>query len=69
MPDMDGAALWRAVRAAATPRWRARMLFVTGDTLSPGAREFLHETGRPFVDKPFVPADLLEAVRAALDAH
>ena len=35
MPDMDGAGLWREVLGAPS-RARGRMLFVTGDTLSPG---------------------------------
>jgi CheY-like chemotaxis protein len=52
MPDMDGAALWREVqgRAAALAR---RMLFVTGDTLSPSARSFLDQAGCGSLDKPF----------------
>jgi two-component system NtrC family sensor kinase len=67
MPDMDGPALWRAVleRYAALA---SRVVFVTGDTLSPGAREFLHETGRPYIEKPFMPPDLLAAVRGVLAA-
>jgi two-component system NtrC family sensor kinase len=65
MPDLDGAALWRAVRAR-HPHLARRMLFVTGDTLSPQARQVLEESGCASLDKPFVNADLLAAVRAAL---
>jgi two-component system NtrC family sensor kinase len=65
MPDLDGAALWRAVRAR-HPQLARRMLFVTGDTLSPQARQVLEESGCASLDKPFVNADLLAAVRAAL---
>ena len=65
MPDLDGAALWRAVRAR-HPHLAQRMLFVTGDTLSPQARQVLEESGCASLDKPFVNADLLTAVRAAL---
>jgi len=67
MPDMDGAALWRAVKA----RWPAlarRMLFVTGDTLSHGADSFLSEAGCASLDKPFARADLIERVRRLLQA-
>ena len=63
MPDMDGAALWREVRHRA-PALASRMLFVGGDTLSPGARAFLAETGCPGLDKPFTRADLLARVKA-----
>jgi two-component system NtrC family sensor kinase len=66
MPDIDGAALWRAV-SARQPHLARRMLFVTGDTLSRQARQVLEESGCPSLDKPFAKADLLAAVRAALD--
>ncbi|MBI5254983.1 MAG: PAS domain S-box protein [Burkholderiales bacterium] len=65
MPDMDGAAL-RAEVQQAHPALAARMLFITGDTLSPGAREFLDATGCQRLDKPFAKADLLAGVSALL---
>ncbi|MEN9627715.1 MAG: hypothetical protein RJA10_942 [Pseudomonadota bacterium] len=65
MPDMDGAALWREVTAL-RPALSQRMLFVTGDTLSPGARRFLSDAGCPSLDKPFAKADLLARVKALL---
>jgi two-component system NtrC family sensor kinase len=58
MPDMDGAALWRAV-SKQHPSLARAMLFVTGDTLSPDAREFLRSTHCPALDKPFSKSDLL----------
>ncbi|MBX3621387.1 MAG: PAS domain S-box protein [Rhizobacter sp.] len=61
MPDMDGAALWRAIEQR-HPALSQRMLFVTGDTLSPGAREFLRQARCGGLDKPFSKADLLAAV-------
>ena len=66
MPDIDGAALWRAVRDC-QPHLARRMLFVTGDTLSQQARLVLEESGCPSLDKPFGKADLLAAVRAAVE--
>jgi two-component system NtrC family sensor kinase len=65
MPDMDGAALWREVRL----RWPAlarRTLFVTGDTLSPGAEAFLAEAGCAALDKPFARSDLVDRVATLL---
>ncbi|MFN0186445.1 MAG: response regulator [Aquabacterium sp.] len=65
MPDIDGATLWRTVRE----RWPSlgpRMLFVTGDTLSPGARSFLDGSGCPSLEKPFAKAALLAAVAQVL---
>jgi two-component system NtrC family sensor kinase len=67
MPDMDGAQLWRQVRAR-DPALARRMLFVTGDTLSPSARLFLDEGRCPSLDKPFARNDLLERVQALVRA-
>jgi PAS domain S-box-containing protein len=66
MPEMDGPALWRAV-AARWPGLARRMVFVTGDTLSPGAREFLRETGQPCVEKPFTPNRLVGTLQTLLE--
>ena len=65
MPDIDGAGLWRAVTEQ-HPLLAQRMLFVTGDTLSPGAQRFLAEARCPSLDKPFSKADLVSAVKALL---
>lgn len=61
MPDMDGATLWREIDQH-HPHLSRRMLFVTGDTLSPGAREFLRKARCAGLDKPFSKGDLLAAV-------
>jgi PAS domain S-box-containing protein len=65
MPELDGAGLWRAVRES-WPTLARRMLFVTGDTLSPQARQLLDESGCGSLDKPFAKPDLLAALHAAL---
>jgi PAS domain S-box-containing protein len=66
MPDIDGAALWHAVREL-HPLLATRMLFVSGDTLSQEARQVLEATRCPSLDKPFANADLLGALRALID--
>ncbi len=66
MPGMDGVALWQALDER-TPRLARRMVFVTGDTLSPSAREFLQGRCCGCLEKPFAAADLLRCVQAALD--
>jgi len=65
MPDMDGAALWRAVHER-DPALARRVLFVTGDTLSPDARSFLASHDGPVLDKPFTARDLRSGVAALL---
>lgn len=57
MPDLDGPALYTVVRDR-HPEHLARMAFITGDTMSPAIRRFLDEAGRPFLEKPVMPADL-----------
>lgn len=66
MPDMDGAALWRAVRDR-HPALARRMLFVTGDSLSPDASCFLDETGCSRLDKPFAKGELLARVKVLVE--
>ena len=65
MPDMDGAAFWREV-SARDPLLARRTLFVTGDTLSPNAREFLKASRCPGLEKPFSKEDLLGGVAGML---
>lgn len=63
MPDVDGAALWRSV-AQRWPALAQRVLFVTGDTLSPAAERFVADTGCASLDKPFSRRELLQRVQA-----
>lgn len=65
MPVMDGAGLWREV-STRHPSLARRMLFVTGDTLSPDAAEFLRRAHCAALDKPFSKAGLLAKVAALL---
>jgi two-component system NtrC family sensor kinase len=67
MPEMDGPELYRCIEQ----RWpqRARqVVFITGDALSPTVQTFLAGTGQPFLEKPFVPADVREVVRGTAAA-
>ena len=61
MPDMDGPALWRALKEQ-HPGLASRMAFITGDTLSASIAPFLEETGLPWLEKPFTPEQLLALV-------
>lgn len=65
MPDIDGAQLWREVKAG-HPALARRMLFVTGDTLSPIARQFLNEARCDSLNKPFSKQELLGRITALL---
>ncbi|HVY05511.1 MAG TPA: ATP-binding protein [Burkholderiales bacterium] len=61
MPDVDGRALYREVERM-WPERVAQIVFVSGDTLATTLREFAEETGRPILEKPFLPADVRRVV-------
>jgi PAS domain S-box-containing protein len=64
MPVMDGPGLYEELRRR-EPKTVEHLLFITGDTLSPRVRQFLDRVARPVIEKPFIPADVRSAVRAA----
>lgn len=56
-----GARFYQAIEA----RWPGRaalVIFVTGDTLASTLREFVSESGRPVIEKPFLPSDVRRIV-------
>ncbi len=61
MPDMDGRKLFEQV-SAEHPDMASRLGFITGDTMSPGARTFLDNSARPFLEKPIKPTELRKLV-------
>jgi PAS domain S-box-containing protein len=65
MPVLDGAGLWEGL-VRRDPRLRERLVFVSGDTLTPDTRRFLESTGVPTVDKPFDAAQVRRVVQAVL---
>jgi CheY-like chemotaxis protein len=61
MPDLDGRALYREIER----RWPGQgghVIFVTGDTLASALREFVSESGRPVIEKPFLPSEVRRVV-------
>jgi len=67
MPEMDGPELYRQIEQ----RWphRARhVIFITGDALSPTVQTFLAGTGQPYLEKPFVPAEVRAIVQEIASA-
>ena len=57
MPRLTG----RDFLARVGERWpglETRIGFITGDTMSPGAEQFLNQAGRPYLEKPVAPSDL-----------
>ncbi|MGE5170494.1 MAG: PAS domain S-box protein [Rudaea sp.] len=61
MPDLDGRALYQEIEQ----RWPGqadRVVFVTGDTLASALRDFVSESGRPVIEKPFLPNEVRRVV-------
>jgi len=68
MADLDGRDLYREI-VRRWPQWAERCVFVTGDSLAPGLREFMRESRRPVIDKPFLPAEVRRIVAEAAAAQ
>jgi two-component system NtrC family sensor kinase len=65
MPELDGPGLYRELEQH-LPHLLRRVIFLTGDTLSPEAREFLEQAGGLRLNKPFRAAEVRRAVQQAL---
>ena len=61
MPDLDGRALYAQIEQR-WPRQAARVVFVTGDTLASELRDFVRNSGRLVIEKPFLPSEVRRIV-------
>lgn len=68
MPHLDGRLFFATLKRAGD-RMRHRILFITGDTLTPSTLAFLNENRLPYVTKPFLVEELKLAVREQLRAR
>ena len=68
MPELDGPGFYRELQRA-YPHLQRRVIFLTGDTLSPDTREFLEKVGVTRLNKPFKAADVRRVVLQALQAR
>ncbi|MGD1017745.1 MAG: ATP-binding protein [Verrucomicrobiia bacterium] len=64
MPEMSGEKLHAAI-GERYPHLRERIVFVTGDTVSPSSRKFLEQSGARWLNKPF---DISEIERIVISA-
>jgi len=63
MPGMGGREFYQQLQVVA-PALVSRLLFISGDTTSATTRDFLRQSGRPLLSKPFTPNDLYHAIAA-----
>ncbi len=65
MPNMDGPRLYEALKEL-SPKLLGRVAFITGDTFSPSVSDFLKQSGRPYLQKPFSPGEVHELMAKVL---
>ena len=65
MPGLDGPGVYAELERR-DPLLLRRLIFLTGDILTPHIREFLRASGRPELAKPFSPADVHRVVQHVL---
>jgi two-component system NtrC family sensor kinase len=68
LPDIDGEAVWQWI-ARHRPALAERVVFMTGDMLTPSSHRFLQEAGRPVLPKPVAMNDLNRMVNTVLESH
>jgi CheY-like chemotaxis protein len=68
MPELDGRGFYRELERN-HPHLMRRVIFLTGDALSPEAREFLEKVGVWQLSKPFRAAEVRQAIQQALHAR
>ena len=67
MPGMSGPELYALIQEISEPL-AAKIVFVTGDTVSPATRDFISKTGNPVVAKPFPMAEILKTINELWDS-
>lgn len=65
MPELDGPGFYREMEQS-HPHLLRRVIFLTGDTLSPETQEFLEQVGVARLSKPFRAAEVRQAIQQAL---
>ena len=62
MPEVDGRQIYQFINAH-HPALLKRLLFVSGDTMSEKYRTFLHDSGCPVLQKPFLVTEFKQAIQ------
>jgi signal transduction histidine kinase/CheY-like chemotaxis protein len=67
MPDLDGPGFYRELERR-HPHLLSRVIFLTGDVLSPDAQAFFTQVNRPHVVKPFKAQEIRRVIQQVLAA-
>jgi CheY-like chemotaxis protein len=68
MPDLDGPGLYREL-ARRHPHLLLRVIFLTGDMLSPEAQAFFSQVNRPRLEKPLKAQEVRRVIQQVLEAR
>lgn len=68
MPDLDGPGFYRELERH-HPHLRSRVIFLTGDVLSPETQAFFAQSARPRVIKPFKAEEIRRVIQQVLDTR
>ena len=66
MPGMSGLELYQRMRRT-SQTLANKVVFISGDTVSPDTRDFISQTGNPLITKPFSLGELMRTVRDLWD--
>jgi len=66
MPSLDGLGLYQALQRN-RPKMTERLGFITGDTLAAEIQSFIADTRLPFLEKPFLPNDVLRLLNQIVE--
>jgi CheY-like chemotaxis protein len=68
MPDLDGPGFYRVVEQR-YPHLLSRIIFLTGDVLSPEAQAFFDQVDRPCLTKPFKAQEVRRVIQQVLETR
>jgi CheY-like chemotaxis protein len=68
MPDLDGPGFYRELEQR-HPYLLSRMIFLTGDTLTPEAKTFFAQIDRPHLVKPFKIQEVSRMIQQVVEAR
>jgi len=64
-PEMNGMELYAWMKDE-NPQLAGRVIFTTGSVIQEDINDFMEQSGRPYLPKPFTPAELRNVVRDAI---
>lgn len=68
LPRISGKKLYE-IMMEKYPSSNGRVMFITGDTITPSTQDFLDSTGKPYLTKPFNPRVVLELAEQILHGN